>query len=87
MTPLIPVILCGGAGTRLWPLSREAEPKQFLALTGGGHSLLQQTALRLAGLDGLVKDAQLAPTPILVTQDETRFLVAGQLADIGVPTG
>ena len=87
MTPLIPVILCGGAGTRLWPLSREAEPKQFLALTGEGHSLLQQTALRLEGLDALVHNARLAPVPILVTQDETRFLVAGQLAAIGVPTG
>lgn len=45
---LLPVILCGGSGTRLWPLSRETYPKQFLALTGV-HTLLQQTVLRLGG--------------------------------------
>jgi mannose-1-phosphate guanylyltransferase/mannose-6-phosphate isomerase len=87
MSLLIPVILCGGAGTRLWPLSRESEPKQFLPLAGGAHSLLQETALRLGGLDALVTDTRLSNAPILVTQDETRFLVAGQLAAIGVPTG
>lgn len=87
MTPLIPVILCGGAGTRLWPLSREAEPKQFLPLMGGTHSLLQQTALRLTGLSDLVQEAKVSPTPVLVTQNETRFLVAGQLAEIGLHTG
>src|SRR5438067_7809117 len=44
-----PVILCGGAGTRLWPLSRELYPKQLLALTGT-HTMLQETLLRLEGL-------------------------------------
>lgn len=46
--PIQPVILSGGAGTRLWPLSRRAMPKQFLALVGGTRSLLQETALRVA---------------------------------------
>lgn len=87
MTHLIPVILCGGSGTRLWPLSRESEPKQFLRLTGGPHSLLQDTALRLKGLDLLVNNATLAPAPILVTHNDTRFLVAGQLQEAGIPTG
>ena len=88
MSLLIPVILCGGSGTRLWPLSREAEPKQFLRLTGTQHSLLQDTALRLRGLEAMVdKNTTVAPAPILVTQDETRFLVAGQLQEAGIPTG
>jgi hypothetical protein len=87
MTLLIPVILCGGSGTRLWPLSRESEPKQFLRLTGGPLSLLQDTALRLKGLDQLVNNATLAPAPILVTHNDTRFLVAGQLQEAGIPTG
>ena len=47
---LIPVILCGGSGTRLWPLSRESYPKQFLSLYGDGLSMLQHTALRLQGM-------------------------------------
>ena len=47
MTALIPVILSGGSGTRLWPLSRESHPKQFLPLLGGETSLLQSTWLRL----------------------------------------
>ena len=47
--PLLPVVLCGGSGTRLWPLSRETYPKQFLALTGA-RTMLQETALRLQGL-------------------------------------
>lgn len=87
MDTLIPVILCGGAGTRLWPLSREAEPKQFLALTGGSQSLLQQTALRLNGLESLAPGVEVADRPILVTKQETRFLVAGQLAEVGVGSG
>ncbi|WP_346308581.1 mannose-1-phosphate guanylyltransferase/mannose-6-phosphate isomerase [Limnohabitans sp.] len=87
MSLLIPVILCGGSGTRLWPLSRETEPKQFLRLTGGPHSLLQDTALRLNGLAQLVPNARVAPAPILVTHQDTRFLVAGQLQEAGIPTG
>lgn len=76
---MIPVILCGGAGTRLWPLSREAYPKQFLNLSGA-HSLLQDTVLRLDALDG-------ARPALVVCNEAHRFLVAQQLTDIGRPAG
>ena len=72
---LTPVILSGGAGTRLWPLSRELYPKQLLALTGP-RTLLQQTLLRLEGL-------QAAP-PILVCNEAHRFLVAEQLRQLKI---
>jgi mannose-1-phosphate guanylyltransferase/mannose-6-phosphate isomerase len=68
---LVPVILSGGAGTRLWPLSRELYPKQLLALTGK-HTMLQDTALRLAGI------AAAAP-PIVVCNEAHRFTVAEQI--------
>lgn len=70
-----PVILSGGAGTRLWPLSREALPKQFLPLLGEG-SLLQQTCKRVhgAGFDA----------PIMLVNKDHRFLVGEQLQDIGI---
>ena len=84
---LCPVILCGGSGTRLWPLSRETEPKQFLSLSGSAHSLLQDTALRLEGLQSRIEGTTLAPAPIVVTNHDTRFLVAGQLSAIGMPSG
>ena len=58
-SPLVPVILCGGSGTRMWPLSRETYPKQFLALAGE-HTMLQDTALRLHGLPA---SAGLSATP------------------------
>jgi mannose-1-phosphate guanylyltransferase/mannose-6-phosphate isomerase len=67
---LIPVILSGGAGTRLWPLSRELYPKQLLALLGN-QTMLQQTALRVEGLDGAA--------PVVVCNEAHRFLVAEQL--------
>ena len=70
-----PVILCGGSGTRLWPLSRALLPKQFLPLAGP-RTMLQETALRLAGL----RDAS---APILVSHADHRFLVAGQLRETG----
>ncbi len=76
---MIPVILSGGAGTRLWPLSREMFPKQLLALTGR-HTMLQETALRLAGIEG-------AGAPIVVCNDAHRFTVAEQLRSIGIPAG
>jgi mannose-1-phosphate guanylyltransferase/mannose-6-phosphate isomerase len=72
---LTPVILSGGAGTRLWPLSRELYPKQLLALTGE-RTLLQQTALRLEGLD--------AGAPVVVCNEAHRFLVAEQLRQLHV---
>ncbi len=72
---LTPVILSGGAGTRLWPLSRELYPKQLLALTGE-RTMLQQTALRLAGLATVA--------PIVVCNEAHRFLVAEQLRQLSI---
>ncbi|NUS61610.1 MAG: mannose-1-phosphate guanylyltransferase/mannose-6-phosphate isomerase, partial [Lysobacter sp.] len=76
MIPLQPVLLSGGSGTRLWPLSREAYPKQFLPLVGE-DTMLQATWLRAAPLAG-------AP-PIVVANESHRFLVAEQLRLIGAP--
>jgi mannose-1-phosphate guanylyltransferase/mannose-6-phosphate isomerase len=73
--PLIPVILCGGSGTRLWPLSRESYPKQFLRLHGDS-SLLQQT-LRRCNHPG-------TRPPLLLTHEDARFLVAEQLRETGI---
>ncbi|HEX6007644.1 MAG TPA: mannose-1-phosphate guanylyltransferase/mannose-6-phosphate isomerase [Burkholderiales bacterium] len=72
-----PVLLCGGSGTRLWPLSREQYPKQLLALNGD-RTLLQATALRAMGLTGEVA------APIVVCNEEHSFLVAEQLREIDV---
>lgn len=76
MSKVLPVLLCGGSGTRLWPLSREAYPKQFLPLAGD-VSLLQATCLRLQGLPG-------AESPLLISNEEHRFMVAEQCRQIGV---
>ena len=73
---IIPLIMCGGAGTRLWPASREGRPKQFLPLFGP-HSTFQDTARR-------VSDPALFGRPIIITNNQYRFLVAEQLAAIGV---
>ena len=73
-----PVILSGGAGTRLWPLSREQYPKQLLSFHGE-YTLLQDTVQRLEGLSKLV--GQLAE-PIIVCNEQHRFLVAEQLRSI-----
>ncbi|MBM5574883.1 mannose-1-phosphate guanylyltransferase/mannose-6-phosphate isomerase [Deefgea sp. CFH1-16] len=73
---ITPVILCGGSGSRMWPLSRGAYPKQFLSLYGD-ESLLQQTATRLKGLPDVV-------APLLISNNEQRFLVAEQLRAVGV---
>ncbi len=75
-----PVILCGGSGTRLWPLSRAGFPKQFLCLTGA-DSLFQQAAKRLMGLG--TDNIQVA-NPLVVTGEEHRFLATEQLREIGV---
>src|ERR1700751_4303402 len=72
---LTPVILSGGAGTRLWPLSRELYPKQLLPLTGV-RTMLQQTVLRLEGLA--------ASPPVIVCNEAHRFLVAEQLRQLKV---
>ena len=71
---MIPVILCGGTGSRLWPLSREAYPKQFLPLTGT-QTMLQATALRLDGMGDI-------QAPILVCNEHHRFAAAEQLQEI-----
>ncbi len=72
---LVPVILCGGSGTRLWPLSRALYPKQLLALVGS-RSLLQDTVARLGLLAGPVQ------APVVVCNEAHRFLVAGQLQEV-----
>ncbi len=74
--PIIPLIMCGGAGTRLWPASREGRPKQFLPLFGP-HSTFQETLNR-------VSDRVVFGKPIVITNGNYRFLVAEQLAEIGV---
>ena len=75
---IIPVILSGGSGSRLWPLSRETYPKQYLNLNEkNNYSLLQNTFLRLKGLKNL-KD------PIIISNQEQRFIVAEQMRQINV---
>ncbi len=73
---IYPVILCGGSGTRLWPMSRGGYPKQYLKLTGD-QTLVQQTASRLQHIPG-------AAAPIVVTNNEQRFLVAEQLRQVNI---
>lgn len=73
---VIPVILSGGSGTRLWPLSRKEYPKQYLPLAGD-NTMLQETILRLDGLDNLAD-------PIIVCNADHRFLVAEQCQQIGI---
>ncbi|NHC07552.1 mannose-1-phosphate guanylyltransferase/mannose-6-phosphate isomerase [Azonexus fungiphilus] len=79
-----PVILCGGSGTRMWPLSREQYPKQLLNLAGE-LSMLQATALRLRGLPLSTVDR--LNSPILIGNEEYRFLMAEQLRQVGVAHG
>ena len=74
---IIPIILCGGSGTRLWPLSRKSYPKQFLSITNKNKSLLQSTHERINKLEGL-KD------PILICNEQHRFLVAEQMREIEI---
>ena len=77
---IYPVILTGGAGSRLWPLSREFFPKPLLPLVGD-RTLLQESALRLEGMDS-------AAPPLFVCNEEHRFLVAEQVSEVGgEPTG
>src|SRR5277367_815483 len=72
---IIPLIMCGGAGTRLWPASREVHPKQFLPLFGA-RSTFQDTIAR-------VSDPSLFEHPIIITNAAYRFMVLEQLAEIG----
>ena len=73
--PIVPVILSGGSGTRLWPVSRESFPKQLWPLVSD-HTMLQATALRGVG-------PGFAP-PLIVCNQEHRFLIAEQMRDAGV---
>jgi mannose-1-phosphate guanylyltransferase/mannose-6-phosphate isomerase len=76
MSKILPVVLSGGSGTRLWPLSREKYPKQLLPLVGE-QSMLQATVARLEGLDGMAG-------PLLVCNEEHRFVVAEQVRTLGL---
>src|SRR6201994_2041764 len=73
---IIPLIMCGGAGTRLWPAPGEGRPKQFLPLFGT-RSTFQDTLLR-------VSDAKLFARPIVITNAAYRFMVLEQLTEIGI---
>jgi mannose-1-phosphate guanylyltransferase/mannose-6-phosphate isomerase len=73
---IVPVILSGGSGTRLWPLSRKQYPKQYLPLVGD-NTMLQETILRLNGLDNLAE-------PIIVCNEDHRFIVAEQCQQINI---
>ena len=76
MSKIVPVILSGGSGTRLWPLSREEYPKQYLPLVSD-NSMLQDTILRLEGINNLTD-------PIIICNADHRFLVAEQCKQIGI---
>src|SRR4051794_6867003 len=73
---IIPIIVCSGAGTRLWPLSRESHPKQFIPLMAG-LSTFQQVLRR-------VEDPELFDRPIVATNSEFRFTIADQIQSCGV---
>jgi len=73
---IVPVILAGGSGSLLWPLSRSAYPKQLLPLVSG-HTLLQETVLRIQAIPNM-------EAPLVICNQEHRFLVAEQLKQIGV---
>ena len=76
--PIIPIILCGGSGTRLWPLSRKSFPKQFLNINDKNNkTLLQKTQERLASIKNIQK-------PILICNEEHRFIVAEQMREINI---
>ena len=80
MTKLVPVLLAGGSGTRLWPTSRKSYPKQFVDFTGSGNSFLQSS----------LKRSQVMPNAcpwIIITADDYRFLVAQQAKETDVSIG
>ena len=75
---IIPIILCGGSGTRLWPLSRKSFPKQFLSINSDDNkSLLQKTLERIKDVDNIIN-------PILICNEEHRFIVAEQMREINI---
>ncbi len=83
MIQVTPVILCGGSGTLLWPLSRTGFPKQFLCLTGN-ESLFQQAAQRLTALGN---DSIQVAAPVIVSGEDHRFLASEQLREVGIALG
>lgn len=77
-TNIIPIILCGGSGSRLWPLSRQSYPKQYLSFdTSNNKTLLQNTQERIKGIKNLTP-------PILICNEEHRFIVAEQMNEISI---
>ena len=74
---IVPIILCGGSGSRLWPLSRQSFPKQFLELGENKKSLLQNTVERIIAFED-------AMNPILICNEEHRFLAAEQMREINI---
>ncbi|HYA42944.1 MAG TPA: mannose-1-phosphate guanylyltransferase/mannose-6-phosphate isomerase [Syntrophobacteraceae bacterium] len=76
-TMIVPVILSGGVGSRLWPLSREHLPKQLMPLLGGEHSLFQKTILRLSKIAG-------THPPVIVCNESHRFMAAAQMQSLKV---
>ena len=81
--PVQPVIMAGGSGTRLWPLSRAGYPKQFLVLSGN-ESLLQQAARRM---QGLACEELAVAAPLIVGNEEHRFLILEQMRETGIAPG
>lgn len=77
-TPIYPILLAGGSGSRLWPLSRQSYPKQFVPLISA-ESLFQAAARRLAGPE--------FAAPLTLTHSDYRFVVAEQLQEIGIDPG
>ena len=77
---ILPVILSGGAGTRLWPLSRQLHPKQFHTILDSEHTLLQETWQRISGNPNILR-------PLIVCNEEHRFFVAEQMREVGVEDG
>ena len=69
---VLPVILCGGEGTRLWPLSRKSFPKQFLNLLDDKFTMIQKTYKRIESLNNISR-------PIVICNEEHRFIVAHQM--------
>ncbi|MCX8954509.1 sugar phosphate nucleotidyltransferase, partial [Ruegeria sp. NA] len=78
MVSITPILLCGGSGTRLWPLSRKSYPKQFAAITGE-ETLFQSSARRVTGAD--------YNAPVVVTGSDFRFIVTEQLQAAGIDPG
>ncbi len=76
---MIPVVMSGGSGTRLWPLSRKQKPKQFLPLVNN-HTMFENTLLRLNGISNI-------QSPIVVCNEDHRFMVAEQLKELAISNG